>query len=69
MSADRRRELRRFEGHNVHLALSDGTRLDDVQLVSARGLTLWIFDAGEDQFVPFTRVVDFWLAERIGSAA
>jgi hypothetical protein len=69
MSAERRRELRRLEGRNVHLALSDGSRMDDVQLVSARGLTLWIFDSGEDLFVPFTRVIDFWSAGRVSSAA
>lgn len=69
MSAEKRRELRRLEGCNVHLALADGTRMDDVQLISARGLSLWIFDSGEDVFVPFARVIDFWSSARVGSAA
>lgn len=69
MSTEKRRELRRLEGCNVNLALSDGSRMDDVQLVSARGLTIWIFDHGEDVFVPFARVIDFWSSVRVGSAA
>jgi hypothetical protein len=44
----------------VNLALADGSRLDDVSLVSARGLTLWIFAGGEDRFVPVTTVIDAW---------
>lgn len=69
MSADKRRELRRLEGDNVNLALADGSRLDDVQLVSARGLTLWVFTCGEDLFVPVSKVIDFWSSGRMGSAA
>ncbi len=60
MTAEKRRELHRFESSTVSLALSDGTRLDDVNLVSARGLTLWIFDGGEDMFVPVAQVIDAW---------
>lgn len=60
MTADKRRELHRFEGRIVNLALADGSRLDDVQLVSARGATLWIFACGEDRFVPVAEVVDAW---------
>jgi hypothetical protein len=44
----------------VSLALADGSRLDDVSLVSARGMTLWVFASGEDRFVPVTSVVDAW---------
>ena len=44
----------------MNLALADGSRLDDVSLVSARGTTLWIFTAGEDRFVPVTAVIDAW---------
>ena len=36
MTVEKRRELRRFEGSSVNLALADGSRLDDVSLVSAR---------------------------------
>ncbi len=69
MTAERRRELRRLEGRGVHLALSDGSRLDDVSLVSAHGLRLWIFDSGEDVFVPASEVIDFWPSARVRSAA
>ena len=60
MTVERRRELRRFEGSTVSLALADGSRLDDVNLVSARGTSLWIFASGEDRFVPVTSVIDAW---------
>jgi hypothetical protein len=60
MTAQKRRELHRFEGSSVNLALSDGSRLDDVNLVSARGTKLWIFDNGEDMFVPVAKVIDAW---------
>ena len=67
MTAERRRELRRLEGLGVNLALADGSRLDDVSLVSAHGLRLWIFDRGEDVFVPVSSVIDFWPAERVAA--
>jgi hypothetical protein len=60
MTVEKRRELRRFEGLSVNLALADGSRLDDVSLVSARGRSLWIFAGGEDRFVPVTAVIDAW---------
>ncbi len=60
MTAEKRRELRRFEGSSVNLALADGSRLDDVSLVSARGTKLWIFENGQDRFVPFAKVIDAW---------
>ena len=60
MTADKRRELHRFEGSSVNLALADGSRLDDVSLVSARGMKLWIFAGGEDRFVPVAQVIDAW---------
>jgi hypothetical protein len=62
MTASRRRELRRFEGSGVCLALDDGSRLDDVSLVSAHGRSVWLFDGGEDVFVPLVHVIDFWPA-------
>lgn len=60
MTADRHFELRRLEGAGVHLALADGSRLDDVSLVSTRGRNLWVFNGGEDIFVPLADVIDFW---------
>lgn len=60
MTVEGRRELRRLEGSTVNLALADGSRLDAVSLVSARGTTLWIFACGEDRFVPVASVIDAW---------
>ena len=60
MTAERRRELHRFEGSRISLALADGSRLDDVQLVSARGMKLWLFAGGNDRFVPVSQVIDAW---------
>jgi hypothetical protein len=69
MNAERHFELRRLEGAGVHLALTDGSRLDDVSLISTRGRSLWIFDGGEDIFVPLADVIDFWPADGARSAA
>ena len=67
MTGTRRIELRGLEGHHVSLALSDGTRIDDCELVSAgRGecSSAWIFTSSGDAFVPLAEVVDFWEAPR-----
>ena len=69
MTIERRRELCSFEGSNVHLALADGSRLDDVTLVSAHGRKVWVFVNGRDVFVPFKDVIDFWSGDRMRSAA
>ena len=69
MNAERHFQLRRLEGAGVHIALTDGSRLDDVNLVSTRGRNLWIFDGGEDIFVPLADVIDFWPADGARSAA
>jgi hypothetical protein len=57
------RRLRELEGREISLSLIDGSRLDDVVLVSA-GRTgtssVWVFDGGMDVFVPRTQVVDAW---------
>ncbi len=60
MSKDQQRSLRALEGRTVHLSLVDGSRLDDVSLVSARNQTLWVFANGEDTFVPVGSVIDVW---------
>lgn len=60
MSAEQHMKLRGLEGRTVHLALVDGSRLDDVALVSARSRTVWVFTNGEDTFVPISDVVDVW---------
>lgn len=63
-----RRALTRLaglEGCQVSVALDDGSRIDDCQLVSGgrHGVeTLWLFINGADRFIPLERVVDIWEA-------
>jgi len=55
-----------MEGHQVSLALRDGTRFDDCNLVSGgrnRLDTVWLFVKGEDVFVSRSEVVDIWATE------
>jgi hypothetical protein len=57
------RELRRLEGHQVCVALTNGSRIDDCDLVSVgRGQvgSLWVFTGGRDLFIPLADVVDVW---------
>jgi hypothetical protein len=52
-----------FEGRQVSMALADGSRIDDGQLVSAgrHGLhTVWMFVNGRDSFIPLDDVLDVW---------
>ena len=53
-----------LEGRRVSLALADGSRLDDCELVSAGhgAPTLWLFWNGNDLFVPVDAVTDAWEA-------
>jgi len=53
-----------LEGLRINLALVDGSRLDDCELVSAgHGRpTLWLFVNGADVFVPVRDVTDAWEA-------
>ena len=52
-----------LEGRRVSVALTDGSRLDDCELVSATGrATLWLFVNGTDVFVPVAEVTDAWEA-------
>jgi hypothetical protein len=63
MTAKRRREIRELQGRQVSVALVDGSRIDDCQLVSAghEGLrSLWLFANGEDRFVAIDSVCDVW---------
>lgn len=60
MTTQRRRELRNLEGRMVHLAMADGSRLDDVPLVSVITDTAWVYLRGEDVVVPLNTLVDFW---------
>jgi hypothetical protein len=63
MSQERMSELRCLEGRQVSVALADGSRIDDCQLVSAGrpGVqTMWVFTNGADAFVPLPEVIDVW---------
>ncbi len=54
-----------LEGHRVSVALTDGSRLDDCELVSAGhhgASTLWLYVNGGDLFVPVADVTDAWEA-------
>jgi len=62
MTRQRRTELHHLEGRRVHLALADGSRIDDCQLVLFGRSKLWVFVNGEDAFVQLDRILDFWEA-------
>ena len=53
-----------LEGRRVSLALTDGSRIDDCELVSAGHgtATLWLFINGGDVFVPVAEITDAWEA-------
>lgn len=58
-------ELTALEGRQVSVALGNGDRIDDVQLVSAgRNVvgTLWLFTNGADRFIAVEEVIDVWEA-------
>jgi hypothetical protein len=61
--------MRKLEGRVVHLALADGSRIDEVALVSAGRRSIWVFLNGEDTFVPTSQVIDIWEAQPYRSAA
>ena len=61
-----------LEGRQVSVALRNGSRIDDCQLVSAPRpgtATLWLFSNGIDVFVPVRQVLDLWEAPVAGRAA
>ncbi|HSS08949.1 MAG TPA: hypothetical protein VLL25_03635 [Acidimicrobiales bacterium] len=67
MTAERLSQLRSLEGRRINVALHDGSRIDDCELVSIgrnRIGSLWLFTNGEDAFVTLDDVVDLW--ERAG---
>ena len=56
-------DLKQLEGHRVNVALADGSRIDDCELVSvSRGRRghLWVHANGGDAFVPISQVSDVW---------
>jgi hypothetical protein len=63
MTRNSRVQLRELEGHRVSVALADGSRIDDCELVSVdRGRRghLWVHANGGDAFVPLSEVSDVW---------
>jgi hypothetical protein len=55
--------LRSLEGRQVNIALRDGGRIDDCQLVSAgraSTATVWVFSNGTDLFLEFEELADAW---------
>jgi len=63
MSPRTLRSYRHLEGHHVSVALSDGTRLDDCELVSAgRGAaaSIWLHDGLDDRIVDAADILDVW---------
>jgi len=69
MATDQHAALRRLEGRTVHVALAGGSRLDDVELVSARHNTCWVYSNGEDLFLPVGDVLEVWETQPTRSAA
>jgi len=66
------RSFQGFEGRQVCVALRNGSRIDDCQLISAGRVctgTLWLFSNGMDVFVPSRQVLDMWEAPIAGRAA
>jgi hypothetical protein len=56
-------ELRDLEGHQVCVALADGSSIPGCVLVSAprrRAGSLWLVCNGEDLFVPLGEVASLW---------
>jgi len=63
MTSQGREHLKHLEGHRVNVALADGSRIDDCELVSvSRGRRghLWVHANGGDAFVPMSQVSDVW---------
>jgi hypothetical protein len=57
------------EGSTVSVAMADGSRIDDCDLVSVgRGSadTLWVFTQGHDVFIALDDVIDVWPTTRSG---
>jgi hypothetical protein len=60
MDRHRLQDLIRLEGRRVGLALCDGSRIDDCQLVFAGRDRVWVYGNGADTFVALPTVRDFW---------
>jgi hypothetical protein len=65
VTAEQVPHFRKLEGHHISIALVDGSRLDDCQLISVsrhRNGTVWVYLNGDDCFIPIGDVIDFWEA-------
>ncbi len=65
MTKERRNQLAALEGRQVNVALRDGSRIDDCQLVSTgrtRVASIWLFANDTDTFVALGDVADIWEA-------
>jgi hypothetical protein len=64
MRNDQAAELSEYlEGRRVSVALVDGSRIDDCELVSAGhhgAKSLWLYTNGADIFVSLADVTDLW---------
>ena len=63
MTRDVVARLVHLEGHRVSVAFSDGSRLDDCELVSTGhngASTLWLYSNGADVFAVPEQVVEIW---------
>jgi len=70
MTRERLGALTALEGRQVSVALRNGSRIDDSQLVSAgrhRARTLWLFTHAGDTFIPAEDVIDVWEASSPGA--
>ncbi len=63
MTEEQAFEFRALEGQRVSLALSDGSRIDDCELVAVGRYgesTLWLYAGGSDRSVDLADVVEIW---------
>ena len=68
MTREQLNQLAWLEGRQVNIALRDGSRIDDSQLVSAgrtHVASVWVFDNGDDTFVAVEDIVDIWESHAI----
>ena len=68
MTRKRLNQLAWLEGHQVGVALRDGSRIDDSQLVSTGhggAPSIWLFENGDDTFVRVEDILDVWESQSI----
>ncbi len=69
MNAQQRTRLLDLQGRMVHLALADGSRIDDAVLMYAGRRRIWVFLNGEDTFISLHELVDVWETRPLRTAA